>query len=38
MLINEGETCFCMYFIVKGALMAHSTHNKEDHHLYFCRE
>jgi AraC-like DNA-binding protein len=29
MLINEGETCSYMYFIVKGALMAHSTHNKK---------
>lgn len=25
-LIKEGDTCRYMYFIVKGALMAHSTH------------
>lgn len=26
MLIQEGDTCRYMYFILKGALMAHSTH------------
>lgn len=29
MLIDEGETCQYMYFIMKGALMAHSTHKKK---------
>lgn len=29
MLINEGDTCQYMYYIVKGALMAHSTHKKK---------
>jgi len=28
-LIDEGETCQYMYFILKGALMAHSTHKKK---------
>lgn len=29
MLIDEGETCKYMYFIVRGALMAHSTYKKK---------
>lgn len=29
MLIDEGETCQYMYFIVKGALMAHSTYKNK---------